>query len=391
MLLLLARSLLWSFVVRHLVVCFFHRTYFLCSRSSRQLRSMWVRSLSFPRCLWWRTGRWGMTAGVRGRRLSPASGRLLVRRRRHPRWSQRISTACASTASAIRTSPRDAPTPPSAFGATGSVTARRTTRSRWFFGGGCPAMCPSLLAHRGGWFAAATSAASGRPAAAPASASLGPAAAGFPPPPPPPRRDPSPPPPPPHRASPPPPPSPRRASPLSTHPTRWASPPPLQPRDPAARPPPRRDGVRRGATGSHPRLGRGRLAACALQDPPPRLGREGWPVAAVCGTQPPAAASGAEAGRGPIGHLSFDAASPLPVDHPFRRPRSETCIIPRTVEIAANEIALERALVVMVAGTRPVNAFRCPGLHHGSLRLAVWVIYNACAPSGGLPYAFSGL
>jgi hypothetical protein len=243
----------------------------------------------------------------------------------------------------------------------------------------------------GGWFAAATSAASGRPAAAPASASLGPAAAGFPPPPPPPRRDPSPPPPPPHRASPPPPPSPRRASPLSTHPTRWASPPPLQPRDPAARPPPRRDGVRRGATGSHPRLGRGRLAACAPQDPPPRLGREGWPVAAVCGTQPPAAASGAEAGRGPIGHLSFDAASPLPVDHPFRRPRSETCIIPRTVEIAANEIALERALVVMVAGTRPVNAFRCPGLHHGSLRLAVWVIYNACAPSGGLPYAFSGL
>jgi hypothetical protein len=44
--LLLARSLLRSFVVRHLVVCFFHRTCFLCSRSSRQLRSMLlVRSL----------------------------------------------------------------------------------------------------------------------------------------------------------------------------------------------------------------------------------------------------------------------------------------------------------------------------------------------------------
>jgi hypothetical protein len=123
----------------------------------------------------------GVTAGVRGRRLSPASGRLPVRRRRHLHRSWRISTACASTASAIHTSPRDAPTLPGAFGVTGSVSARRTARSRGFFGGGRPATCPSLLARGGGgvWFAAA-SVTSGCPATAPVSASLGPAAAGFP-------------------------------------------------------------------------------------------------------------------------------------------------------------------------------------------------------------------
>jgi hypothetical protein len=65
--------------------------------------------------------------GGRGRRLSPASGRLLVHRRR--RRSRRISTAGASAASVIHTSPRDAPTPPGAFSATSSVTARRTARS----------------------------------------------------------------------------------------------------------------------------------------------------------------------------------------------------------------------------------------------------------------------
>jgi hypothetical protein len=68
--------------------------------------------------------------------------------------------------------------------------------------------------------------------------------------------------------------------------------------------------------------------------------------------QPSAAASGAEAGRGFAGCLSSDAASSPPLGHPSQRPRSETCIIPRTMEIAANEIALERALVLMVADTR---------------------------------------
>jgi hypothetical protein len=75
--------------------------------------------------------------------------------------------------------------------------------------------------------------------------------------PPSPRQDPPPPPPPPRRASPPLSPPSRWASPPPTHLTRWASPPPLQPRDPPARPPPHRDGVRRGAAGSRPCLGRG--------------------------------------------------------------------------------------------------------------------------------------
>jgi hypothetical protein len=72
----------------------------------------------------------------------------------------------------------------------------------------------------------------------------------------------------------------------------------------------------------------------------------------VCGTQPSAAASGTEAGRGSDGRLSSDAASPPSLGHPSKRPRPETCIIPHTLEIATNEIALERALVVMVTGTR---------------------------------------
>jgi hypothetical protein len=188
----LACSLLRSFVVRHLVVCFFHRTCFLYCRSSRPLRSVWVRSLSFLWCLWWRTGRWWMMAGVRGRRFSPASGRLLVRHHRRPRWSLWISTVGASTSSAIHTSPRDAPTPPGAFGATGSVTVRRTARSRGFFSGE-PVLGPPPPPRGGG------------------------GGGGSPPPPPAlPRRSAQPPPPPPLRwdsqwqDSPPPPPSPRR-------------------------------------------------------------------------------------------------------------------------------------------------------------------------------------
>jgi hypothetical protein len=49
--LLLACSLYWLFVVRHLVVCFFHRTCYHCSRSSRSLQSVWVRSSSYLRWL----------------------------------------------------------------------------------------------------------------------------------------------------------------------------------------------------------------------------------------------------------------------------------------------------------------------------------------------------
>jgi hypothetical protein len=90
-----------------------------------------------------------------------------------------------------------------------------------------------------------------------------------------------------------------------------------------------------------------------MQDLPPRLGREGrGSTTTACGAQPSVVASGA-AGRGSNGRLSSDTASPPPLGHPSRRPRSKMCIIPRTVEIAANEITLERALVVMVAGTRP--------------------------------------
>jgi hypothetical protein len=87
---------------------------------------------------------------------------------------------------------------------------------------------------------------------------------------------------------------------------------------------------------------------------PPRSDREGrGSPAAVGNAQPSAAASGTEAGRGFDGRLSSNVASPPPLGHPSMRLQSETCIIPRTVEIAANEIALERALVVMVTGTRP--------------------------------------
>jgi hypothetical protein len=67
----------------------------------------------------------------------------------HPCRSQRISTTCASTTSLICTLPRDAPTPPGAFGATSLVTARRTERSRGFFDGGCPDTCLSLLNREG--------------------------------------------------------------------------------------------------------------------------------------------------------------------------------------------------------------------------------------------------
>nr|TKW21349.1 hypothetical protein SEVIR_4G164600v2 [Setaria viridis] len=47
------------------------------------------------------------------------------------------------------------------------------------------------------------------------------------------------------------------------------------------------------------------------------------------------------------------AASPPPIGAPCRRPRMELCVIPRMVEVVANEIALECALVTVVIGSRP--------------------------------------
>jgi hypothetical protein len=73
------------------------------------------------------------------------------------------------------------------------------------------------------------------------------------------------------------------------------------------------------------------------------------------------------------------------------RLQSETCIIPRTVEIAANEIALERALVVMVTGTWPVltpSDVQAYIMGHFGLPS---VVHGTCAPPRGLPCALSGL
>jgi hypothetical protein len=44
--------------------------------------------------------------------------------------------------------------------------------------------------------------------------------------------------------------------------------------------------------------------------------------------------------------------TPPLLGHPSRRPQSVMCIIPRSIDVTANDIALEHALVVMVAGTR---------------------------------------